>query len=471
MFRYSFLAGILLVGCNNSFMGSMSITAGGNQDMNLARDLIDQGMIPNRDSFTAEGLFSEHDLPLSSIGCESTLCPNTAMASMTTLDTEKHLLAQLGFDTNISADTFERRPLNVSAAVDISGSMNGEKLEMVQDALLLMVDQLTEDDRMSLVTYGSTAQVKRRSIQMNNYGKNRMIASINRMKSGGSTNMEDGMILAFDQVDMHFEENNVENRVMLFTDARPNVGSTDSESFMDITRSNAENGIGLTVFGVGLDLGAELNNAISQIRGGNSYFLSTKEYTSTLFEEEFDFIVSPIAYNLEVSLNVDETVELERVFGAPSETEANGLSFGASSLFLSKRSGGIGILLNTEDTSGKLGSMDIRYENLDGEVVEDTAYLQYNGGEWISTTTDADDLGVFTMAHLINEFEALEAGADFCEGLIEQEEAIEKVTLAQEKWIELVDILDTESIDTELQLISKLLVNIESGLGNCSNYY
>ena len=466
MFRYSFLAGLLLVGCNNASM-MMEVTVGGNQDMNLARELIDQGLIPNRDSFSAEGLFSEHDLPLSGFGCETTLCPNTAMASMTTLDDNTHLLAQLGFDTNISADTFERRPLNISAAVDISGSMNGEKLEMVQNALLLMVDQLTEDDRMSLVTYGSRARVKRRSLQMNNYGKRLMIASINAMSSGGSTNMEEGMILAFEQVDKHLEDSNVENRVMLFTDARPNVGSTDSESFMELTRSNAEKGIGLTVFGVGLDLGAELNNAISQIRGGNAYFLSTKEYTSTLFEEEFDFIVSPIAYNLEVSLNVDERVEMERVFGAPSETEATGLSFGASSLFLSQRSGGIGVLLNTDDFSGKLGSMDIRYENLDGEIVEQTAYLQYNGGVWSSTTVDADDLGVFTMAHLINEFEALEAGADFCEGLIEQEEAIEKVALAQEKLTELIDILETEPIDRERQLIAQLRLNVESGLDNC----
>lgn len=279
--------------------------------------------------------------------------------------------------------------------------------------------------------------------------------------------MEEGMILAFEQVDKHLEESNVENRVMLFTDARPNVGSTNSESFMELTRSNAEKGIGLTVFGVGLDLGAELNNAISQIRGGNAYFLSTKEYTSTLFEEEFDFIVSPIAYNLEVSLNVDERVEMERVFGAPSETEATDLSFGASSLFLSQRSGGIGVLLNTDDFSGKLGSMDIRYENLDGEIVEQTAYLQYNGGVWSSTTVDADDLGVFKMAHLINEFEALEVGADFCEGLITQEEAIEKIVIAQEKWTELVEILETEQIDRERQLIDRLRLNVESGLGNC----
>ena len=279
--------------------------------------------------------------------------------------------------------------------------------------------------------------------------------------------MEEGMVLAFEQVEKHLEDSNVENRVMLFTDAQPNVGSTDSESFMELTRSNAEKGIGLTVFGVGLDLGAELNNAISQIRGGNAYFLSTKEYTSTLFEEEFDFIVSPIAYNLEVSLNVDEHVELERVFGAPSDTESDGLSFGASSLFLSQRSGGIGVLLNTDDFSGKLGSMDIRYENLDGEVVEQTAYLQYRGGEWLSTTIDADDLGVFTMAHLINEFEALEAGADFCEGLIEQEEAIEKVIIAQEKWTELVEILETEQVDRERELVDQLLVNLEGGLDNC----
>ena len=61
MFRYSFITGLLLVGCNDASM-MMRVTVGGNQDMNLARELIDQGMIPNRDSFSTEGLFSEHGL-------------------------------------------------------------------------------------------------------------------------------------------------------------------------------------------------------------------------------------------------------------------------------------------------------------------------------------------------------------------------------------------------------------------------
>jgi Ca-activated chloride channel homolog len=448
---------LILSGCNYS---SMAVTVGGNQDMNLARQIIESGGIPYRDSFTAEGLFSEHDLPISNTECQDLLCPKIEMAQMTNLENEQFLLAQLGFATNITSEHFQRRTLNISAAVDISGSMQGDKLDMAKEALLLMVDQLNEDDHMSLVTYGTAATIRKRTLQMNDYGKWAMRNSIENLRTKGSTNMEAGMLLSYRLVENGLSEENTEHRVMLFTDAQPNTGSTEPSSFLGITREYADKGIGLSVFGVGLDLGAELTNEIANTQGGNSYFLSKMDYTQQLFADEFDFIVSPIAYNLEVTLNLDEEVMLQRAYGAPINEETNAVSFGASTLFLSSRNGGIGAQLIADELTGKLGSMDIRYENLDGEIEEKTAYLQYIGGEWVSSRVNADDLGVFRMSYLINEIEALEAAAAYCEGSIELPEAIDKVEKAVEAFAELPSILGEESMHNERYLLGQLQDNL-----------
>jgi Ca-activated chloride channel homolog len=455
---------LLLSACSYSSLG---VTPGGSQDMNLARTIIENGQIPTGDSFTAEGLFSEHDLPLNGVECNQTLCPRTALALTNDLNDQQQLLVQLGFATNVTEANFQRHPLNISAAVDVSGSMSGDKLSMVKDALNLMVDQLNEDDQMSLVAYGRRATVKKQTLTMNNIGKTRMKRSIDNLRTNGSTNMEAGMLLSYDLVKEEIEDTNIEHRVMLFTDAQPNVGITEPGSFLDITRENADLGIGLSVFGVGLDLGAELSNVISKTRGGNSFFLDKTEDIETLFNEEFDFIVSPIAYDLEVSLNLDSQTSFVESYGAPTDQDNGSMDFGASTLFLSKRDGGIGALLDAEDINEKLGSMDIQYRTIEGELKEERAYLQYTGGELISSTIDSDDLGVFKMAHLINEFDALKAGSDFCEGLIEQEDAIVLVEAAQERLTEASNMLDDEGIIAEADLMTGLKINIEAGIENC----
>ena len=54
-------------------------TPGGAQDIAAARELVANGIVPNREAFTVEGMFSEHDFPLPQGDCSSELCLQGAM--------------------------------------------------------------------------------------------------------------------------------------------------------------------------------------------------------------------------------------------------------------------------------------------------------------------------------------------------------------------------------------------------------
>ena len=47
-------------------------------------------------------------------------------------------------------------------------------------------------------------------------------------------------------------------------------------------------------------------------------------------------------------------------------------------------------MLDAEDLSGKLGTLELRYETVGGETVEDSVHLQFIGGSHVSSTADAD---------------------------------------------------------------------------------
>ena len=456
--------------------GDMGITQGGVQDINYARELIENGQIPDQSQFRSEGLFSEHDLPLTGEACEFTLCPRAAVAQVLPTDgSGDALMVQIGFGSNIDLDTYERRPQNLAVAVDISGSMNGMKMQATKKALLSLVDQLDERDTLAIIAFDDKVDIVSRPKVMNDWGRSRMKSKIEQLKTDGGTNIEAGLKEGFDQVIKNIGQSGVENRVMLFTDAQPNVGATGLTSFMGLTRHYAETGIGLSVFGVGLDLGAELATEISTVRGGNSFFLADQEEIEEVFEEDFAFIVSPIAYDLSVEISMAEGWFIEAGYGIAMDSPGTELEFGASSLFLSRKNGGMAALLRhesgeiTEDMSAVFGDIEVTFERADdsGSVTKATD-LFFDGGEAYELDIDdveiysADQLGVFRMAVLVDQYEGLLAAADFCDGLIDKQEAKAMVNQSIERLTLAADLTDDENLMVEADLMSKLRENLEN---------
>ena len=176
---------------------SMGATPGGAQDIEWARERIAAGEVPHPNTFTPEGLFSQHDLPLASRGkCSRVLCLSGAAAPATLLSQpEVRHLAQLGFSTNIQAKSWRRPPLYVVAVVDKSGSMSGEPLEAVKEALRQVILQMTSRDQLAIVLYGDRSHVHLPPTRLRAGGASRksLLAAVDAMGSAGSTAMEAGL--------------------------------------------------------------------------------------------------------------------------------------------------------------------------------------------------------------------------------------------------------------------------------------
>ena len=471
---------LALVGCSSMGSGDLGVTPGGSQDIGYAREIIANGGIPSDGTFTAEGLFSEHDLPFQGGSlCDVALCPAAAVATATMVDDgSESAIVQIGFDTNIDSDTFERLPQDLALAVDVSGSMSSDdKMGSVRLALEKLVSQLNENDRMALVAFDQTSDVRVASTAMDSDGRARMLDAIRDLAPQGSTNIEAGLSDAYALVSPDASEEGVGHRVMLFTDAQPNVGATDISSFLGMARVYGEAGIGLSVFGVGLDMGAELASEISKTRGGNSFYLATADDIEQIFDDELEYIVSPIAYDLEVRVDPAAGIELVAAYGAPTDELAESVEFGASTLFLSKRDGGIAARFSIPKeglvAGHRVATFGLSYTDLDGERVEDVEDVLWNGGAILgSSATTADALGVYKLTGLTNEFLALDAGASFCSGEIDQATAVARVEAARIQLADIQAAITDDAVVAEVDLMAKLEANFAGGSKNCwQDYY
>jgi len=247
--------------------------------------------------------------------------------------------------------------------IDKSGSMS-EELDDLRTALHAMTDQLQPDDRVAIITYGTFAKVLMSPTLADDPDK--IHRKIDRIKAGGSTAMEGGLRLGYDTID-RFETADVESRVMLFTDVQPNVGATESTEFEDIVRDGAEQGIHLTLFGLGYQFGHGLALDISDLRGGNYYSLPDGSTAIDLFEDEFEFMVTPLAFDLQ--MRVDSPYGYVDGYNIQGSTVGVGatVDVSVSTIFLSRRHGASILRLELPDEAIPAGtevaSLQLAYED------------------------------------------------------------------------------------------------------------
>jgi Ca-activated chloride channel family protein len=359
----------------------MGATPGGAQDIDFARDRILAGEVPHEKTFTPEGLLSQHDLPLPSPGkCREILCLSGAAASADLLaQPEVRYLAQLGFASNLDPKTWRRKPLNLVAVVDKSGSMGGDPLETVKASLRHIAMQMTPRDRLAIVLYGDRSHVHLAPTPLSHRG--RVLSSIAQIQSAGSTAMEEGLRVGFDLALRSKAGFAGLTRVMLFTDERPNVGRTDKESFMGMARAASQKGIGMTTIGVSTHFGAELATAVSSVRGGNLFFFPDAAKMSERFARDFDPMVTELAHDMKLVVTPRKGFELVGLYGVPGDmverTKDGGLSMKIETIFLSRDKGGIffGFAPKTgalPAPAGAIGDAKLQYVDTQNKSVNDS---------------------------------------------------------------------------------------------------
>ncbi|WP_210642259.1 VWA domain-containing protein [Pseudomonas sp. Tri1] len=142
-------------------------------------------------------------------------------------------------------------PANLVFLVDVSGSMDRrEGLPLVKSTLKLLVDQLRDQDRVSLVVYAGESRVVLKPTSGRDKVKIRN--AIDQLDAGGSTAGASGIELAYQMARESFIDKGI-NRILLATDGDFNVGVSDFDSLKQMAVDQRKSGVSLTTLGFGVD--------------------------------------------------------------------------------------------------------------------------------------------------------------------------------------------------------------------------
>ncbi|MEJ7829183.1 MAG: von Willebrand factor type A domain-containing protein [Segetibacter sp.] len=176
-------------------------------------------------------------------------------------------------------------PSNLTFLIDVSGSMETEdKLPLVKSSMKLLIDQLREQDKVSIVVYAGNAGLV--LPPTSGAEKMKIKQAIDNLHAGGSTAGGQGIMLAYKTAKSNFiKEGN--NRVILCTDGDFNVGISSDDELERLIEEERKTGIFLTVLGYGTGnyQDAKMQKLADKGNGNHAYIDNQNEAKKVLVSE------------------------------------------------------------------------------------------------------------------------------------------------------------------------------------------
>lgn len=198
--------------------------------------------------------------------------------------------------------------MNLTLILDHSNSMSGTRLDKVKVAAHQIIDQLTPQDILSIVSFNDRAEIIIPAAPVDN--KNSLKAKVSMMIASGGTEMFKGLSAGVDQ-NRRFLGPKLVNHIVLLTD-----GNTfgDHEQSMELARKAAEQGISISAMGLGQEWNDEFLDELASVTGGTSSYINSASAVVRFLNDHVRNLSNAFAERVRISVAPDPDVKLESAF-------------------------------------------------------------------------------------------------------------------------------------------------------------
>jgi len=217
----------------------------------------------------------------------------------------------------------ERPAANLVFLIDVSGSMAApNKLGLLKSSIQMLSNDLTKNDRVSIVVYAGASGVVLEPTAGNNTRK--IATALNSLQAGGSTNGEAGIELAYSMAEQSLTDNSI-NRIILATDGDFNVGLRDIDKLKTLIEQKRQSGIALTTLGFGSgNYNDYLMEQLANVGNGSYAYIDTLNEARKVLSQEITSTLLTIAKDVKIQVEFNPThVSEYRLLGYVNRQLAN----------------------------------------------------------------------------------------------------------------------------------------------------
>jgi Ca-activated chloride channel family protein len=264
----------------------------------IVRRFLNEGHLPPKDAVRIEEMINYFSYDYAQPKADEPFSINLEVASCPWEDS--HRLVRIGLKgREVPQDN--RGASNLVFLLDVSGSMEpSDRLPLVKQAMRLLVEKLTEKDRVAIVVYAGASGVALPSTTGAN--KEQILSALENLQAGGSTNGAEGIQLAYKIAADNFIKGGI-NRVILVTDGDFNVGVTSQGELIRLIEEKAKTGMFLSVLGVGdNNLKDGTMQKLADKGNGNHAYLDSIDEARKLLVQQMNGTLVTIAKDVKVQV-------------------------------------------------------------------------------------------------------------------------------------------------------------------------
>lgn len=323
-----------------------------------------------------------------------------------------------------------RAPAAFVLVVDTSGSMSGVKMSGARRAAAALLDEMSDDDAVSIVRFSDDAEVVVPLRRVRDV-RERARAEIGKLFASGSTNIVRGISAAVRELE---RADGGIRRIALVTDGRDTSGAPRSAA-ADVARREAERGVTVSTLGIGLDYDDAYLANLAAAGHGNYEFMNNGAALARFLSKELRETSRTTVERAVVELTIPAQARIRDVWGATWEPTTGGARLVLGSLFAGDERR---VIVSVDVSAGDPGSSVVfgaraSWLPVGGRRVAATSALRV---ESVASARDVDvarDLSVLaSVTSVISSRRESEASAAF-----ERGDVAKALTLNQESLDEL----------------------------------
>lgn len=203
----------------------------------------------------------------------------------------------------------EDMPVDLALVLDTSGSMNGLKIEQLQDAARQVVGALESTDRLQIVTFSSEAEAAWPALRSADAAtKQEARDHIDALFAGGGTNIEDGLRTGFAAFPEDPDPVDATPRLalqVLLSDGQATAGETNTDRLRAIAveENRGDVRVFALAFGAGADWG--LTAGLAQDGDGMAMHVPAGEGAEVDLRRFMTALTAPVLRDVEVQYDQD----------------------------------------------------------------------------------------------------------------------------------------------------------------------
>lgn len=276
------------------------------------RRFITQGQLPPADAVRVEEMINYFEYNYETPGDAAPF--SAAMALHSCPWNPEHQLLRVGLQGR-KMDADNRKPSNLVFLLDVSGSMDTpDKLPLLKTGMTMLVNALTENDRVAIVVYAGSSGLVLDSTSAAEKGK--IIEAMQRLSAGGSTAGGAGIELAYRVAADNYIQGGI-NRVILATDGDFNVGTSSLNGLQTLIEQKRASNIFLSVLGFGTgNLQDSKMELLANKGNGNYFYIDTEREARKVLVEQLHATLVTIAKDVKIQIEFNpEYVKQYRLIG------------------------------------------------------------------------------------------------------------------------------------------------------------